>query len=214
MRRVIVDRCKTTWTSCSPTSVLDDNSWQQSVNFYGPALHVNLQDNGPKGLSGFRFEISTGDSLEAHIDLNTTSNRVQAAALHELLHLSLPARGYPVVRAWAPIVAPPSRVQETDIPLINVRINQTFNVVQHDIFVGDFLASGLPLDQFLGPRAFPHYGDKAKEVKGKTIDPARVWIHRSMWTLFYLGERFGTRHGDPRAEDFSKMCSLGRRQSV
>src|SRR5436309_3391833 len=68
--------------------------------FYGPAFRVDRHDTADR-MSWFSI-VTGGPALklaEAVICLNTTTDRITAAALHELLHLSLPMRGFNIINA-------------------------------------------------------------------------------------------------------------------
>jgi hypothetical protein len=168
--------------------------------FYGPAFRVNLRGT-PDGVSSFRLPTVEGGgarpSLEAHIDLNTTTDRVPAAACHELLHLALPARGFPVPRG---LMTTADSKDDADITEL---INQTINVVQQDIFFDEFLARGLPANQFLSPQKIISYKEQAKHLMKET-----GWRRSALWPLWYLDLRLRVTQGDPRAEGLLRACTI------
>jgi hypothetical protein len=169
--------------------------------FYGASFRINLH-NEPDGVSHFAIETG-GPSLKfegAIIDLNTTTDRVKAAAMHELLHLSLPIRGFPAVNAMTVTPSATQTVYDDDIRQLDEVLRKTVNIVQHDIFVEEFVASGLPLQQFLAPRSIqPKYASHVRENRGKELIPNRAWLAYSWWLYEYLNNYISIRHGDKRA---------------
>jgi hypothetical protein len=163
---------------------------RQVRDFYGPTFRL-LRHDAPDGVSRFRFDTG-GEAMtfnEASILLNTTEPELErAAAFHELLHLSLPTRGFGVFngRRYAP--GYPGRFGA----FVEHSIEEMINVVQHDIFVDDFVAAGLPLSQFLSTKVSnPSYNDEAKNARGRPKD----WADWGWWSSEFLKKHLSTKHG-------------------
>ena len=165
--------------------------------FYGSTFKFSVQEN----LSGTsHFVIDTGAETlrfrEASIRLNTSTNRIKAAAIHEALHLSLPTRRFNVIHA---ITLRPEHAP--DFARIDETIRKTVNIVQHDIFVNEFVAMGFPLSEFIVRRpTAPRYAEEAKSFRGKVLIPDHAWIAWSWWAFEYFNNYLSIKHGDDSAE--------------
>ena len=173
-------------------------------DFYGPALRVYLQDR-PDALSTFAID-SGGENLqfrEASITLHTQGNRVKEASVHELLHLNLPMRGFNLVHALN--ISP---TNQSELARIDETVRKTVNVVQHTIFVNDFVKMGLPLDRFVaGPLAPPQYGAEVRRYSGAPLIPDRAWIAWTWWSLEFLRSYSAIKHGDESGKAFARSAA-------
>jgi hypothetical protein len=172
--------------------------------FYGPTFDVTLHEN-PDGRS--RFEIDTGaakmEFQKALIELNTATDRTVAAAVHELLHLRMPIRGFNPIHAID--LAPR---YHAEFPRIDKLLRMTVNIVHHDIFVDEFVAAGLPLSHFLCDGSPPaRYGEEAKQSRGKVLVPERAWIAWSWWSFQFFNCHLSRNHGDEQAERLASSAT-------
>lgn len=165
--------------------------------FYGAALQLHRRDNHD-GIS--QFSVDQGRPgmpfQHARIVLNFASDRVREAGVHELLHLALPSRGFNVPGSLT------GQLTDAQFAEVDQVLKKAINIVQHDIFVGEYLAMGLSLERFMARRRDnPQYRALARRLRGR-VTP---W-DRSMWAFEYLNNQLGRRHGDPEAERLSEAC--------
>jgi hypothetical protein len=173
--------------------------------FYGPMFFVE----GFVNLDGVsKFSIDDGGASArfqgATIKLNMGSDRVEAAAMHELLHLSLPIRGFALINSLEL-----SSAHQANIPYIDNVLGKLVNVVQHDIFVNDFLRAGLPLNQFQNKRSVvANYKKEFKSYKGKEIIRDLEWWPWSWWAFEYLNNYISIQHGDDAAARLAQETKM------
>jgi len=164
--------------------------------FYGPALVIERHDE-PDGMSHFSIDAGTTDPAfkRAQIQLNTTTVRTKAALMHELLHLILPARGFNLVRALS--LEPRHQVAQVAIDHIAEIMEKLTNSIHHDIFIDEFLRSGLSIEQFLvdSVRQVPNYKREAKQYQGQKIIEQAAWFPWSWWTFEYINNHLAAKHG-------------------
>lgn len=160
--------------------------------FYADTLRFLGNESGT--VSTYRFDTDAEHlrfrSVTIELALNT--DRLPAAVTHELFHLRLRILGYPQIRSFALDVLTArigSDLAET--------FNRLLNVVDHDIFVGDFLDAGLPLSQFLGAPASPKSNYKAqwREMQRNPTPPELMFVWWNWWTLEYLRHLISREHG-------------------
>lgn len=175
-------------------------------NFYGSSLRLERLGN-PSAASHFSIDPGgeTRGFRSARIYLNTATSRVKAAAVHELLHLCLPARGFPVLNSFTSTHAIDLALWSRYVPAF---VDKTLNVVQHDVFVDEFVAAGLPISEFLGPRTdHREYGKEARQSIGKFLPPDRAWQPWSWWSFEYLNNHISIGHGDDSAKRLAKSTA-------
>ncbi|MBT1155746.1 hypothetical protein J1C56_09090 [Aminobacter anthyllidis] len=166
------------------------------VDFYGSGLTVTIRETGD-GQSRFAVNID-GPTLQfksAVIDL-CNGPRIKEAAVHELLHLALGARGFPLIYALSIDDRHAPR-----FPMIDEAIRKAVNVVQHTVFLEEFLQLGLAADRFLSeePRQ-TGYGSEAKKYLGGQLDPERAWEAWTWWGLEFLRHHCARRHSGPKTK--------------
>ena len=163
--------------------------------FYGPSLRIERRE-GVDGVSNFHIDPHNPSGLAASIGLNTTTDRIRAAATHELLHLAQHARGPPVVYT---MTGPYTDVQFTEI---NEILKRVVNVVQHDLFIDEFIGTGLPLSEFQTRRRDdPKYRAMARRLRGEpTLED------RCRWAFEFLNNHISIKHGDPGAKRLADSC--------
>ena len=170
-------------------------------DFYGPVLRIELTDN-PNGVSGYGIDLGqqTLCVSDAVIRLNTTTDRIAAAATHELLHLVQPIRGFNVICTLSP--GPFHRKQMAHVQTVLHKIE---NIIHHDIFLDEFLATGLPLSQFMveGRRVIPKYKAEARSYRGTVLTKATAWYAWSWWMFEFLNNHIAIRHGDQEAQAYA-----------
>lgn len=168
-------------------------------DFYGPALSIVRHDEDD-GVSHFHIDVGAG-SLQfrgATIELNTTSSRAKAGAMHELFHLHLPIKGFPVLDGFKAN----QDIDESLIEKISEAINSVMNVTQHYVFLEEFLAAGFPLSDFLAPsKNFFDYEAEARKKDKFIIPPGSDWWLASWWLVEYFSAQSGIPHGVVAAED-------------
>lgn len=173
------------------------NLAEQVRVFYGSTFQIEWTD-APEGSSTFGID-ADADTLQvrrAIIRLNRASDRQVEAATHELLHLRQPIRGFPLIRRPSLPSSEPGQNAFLDSVLTN-----TINIVDHDIFVGDFVGMGLPLSRFLARRRdIPRYEEEARSYRGKTLVQEFAWMAWSWWAFEYLNNYMSIEHGDEQAE--------------
>lgn len=176
--------------------------------FYGPALWIERHDE-PDGIS--HFAIDTGAAAfrlgRVTIQLNTTTSRTKPAFFHELLHLSLPIRGFDVLHA----LSAQSQHHVALDHINNVQASLT-NVVQHDIFLPDFLRSGLPIEHFLAAgRKTLNYRQAAKKQQDQRVPEQWPWFVQSFWGFEYLNNYLAELHGNGSAGLTKETYKIGCR---
>ena len=118
------------------------------VSFFGTSLQVLATETEGEDTSNYVINIDTGNLIyhDASIFLNTRSNRVPAAACHELLHLQLFTKQLPSARGIE--LGPEWGDLRRDVAFFFATVN---NAVHHEIFLADFLRIGFPLNEFVVP---------------------------------------------------------------
>jgi hypothetical protein len=154
------------------------------------------------GVSSYYFDLGGESEIFqcARLQLNSESKRQRAAAIHELLHLCQPIRGFALIQQ---IISEPKHVAEMDF-LIDVQ-NKIQNVIAHDCFVDEFLQTGLPLSDFLVPRTDTHkYEEVAKSYRRIKRTPEIEWHAQSWWAFEYFNNYIGIAHGDLQAKQLAE----------
>jgi hypothetical protein len=117
--------------------------------------------------------------------------------MHELFHLELPLSGFVLLHANS---FTPSHAQP--LTYVDDIIGRVLNVVQHDQFVLDFVAAGLPLSEFMGKRdGVANYKAEARSYRGKQIVRGLEWWPWSWWSYEYFNNYISIKHGDADARD-------------
>jgi hypothetical protein len=172
-------------------------------DFYGSKFFIRRNDV-PSGESKFTIDSGGERAIFQHatISLNTTTNRVRAAAVHELLHLRQPIRGFPLVRSLA---LDPFHHQQA--VYIDEALAKTVNILDHDIFVSDFVESGLSIAAFvnINEAVAPSYRTLSKRWTRDLGSAATglEWIPWSSWALEFLRHKIPARHSVPKAAEFA-----------
>jgi hypothetical protein len=174
----------------------------QVRDFYGPSFKVEAIDT-PGGASYFHIDTGGAGSQAlrtAKIQLNLQSKRQRAAAIHVLLHLCLPARGYAFIDRITPEAKHCARKEWiTDVQ------SKIQNVVAHDCFLEEFLEAGLPLSEFVSPRLdFPKYEETAKSWRGIKLTPENEWYAQGWWGFEYFNNYISSEHGDLHARQLAE----------
>jgi hypothetical protein len=172
--------------------------------FYGSSFNVSIRATSD-GVSHFSIDPGQEDLLfkSASITVNPTGNRVKEAVVHELLHLNLPIIGFNPVHTLS--LADRYAVE---FPRIDETIKKTVNVVQHTIFLEQFIEMGLPIDRFLAAaQTEPQYGAEARQYLGAQLDEDRAWIAWSWWSLEFLRNYLAIQHGDKKAKSFARSAA-------
>jgi hypothetical protein len=173
--------------------------------FYGSKFFIRRNDV-PSGESRYTIDSGGEKAIFQHatISLNTTTNRVCAAAVHELLHLRQPIRGFPLVRSLA---LDPFHHQQA--AYIDDALAKTVNVLDHDIFVSDFVESGLSIAEFVSTNeaVAPSYRNLSKRWKRDLGSAATgtglEWIPWSSWALEFLRHKLPAKYGIPKEAEFA-----------
>jgi hypothetical protein len=132
----------------------------------------------------------------ARVILASGSSRQAAAAVHELLHLRLPTRSYPRVRSLEM-----NQMHQSVAGDLAEGLGKVLNVVDHDIFVADFVSTGLALSDFLGPVGQdPNYKRTWQEMERKHTPQPLMFYWWFWWTLEYVRHYISIEHGVPTAE--------------
>jgi hypothetical protein len=172
-------------------------------DFYGSKFFIRRNDV-PSGESMYTIDAGGEGAIFQHvtISLNTTTNRVRAAAMHELLHIRQPIRGFPLVRS---LVLDPFHHQEA--AYIDEALAKTTNVLDHDILISAFVESGLPIAEFVNTNeaAAPSYRDLSKRLARdlRSVGAGLEWKPWSFWALEFLRHKIPARHGVPKAVEFA-----------
>jgi hypothetical protein len=167
------------------------------VAFYGETLMVRRAQVGDDS-SGYGIAVDAPNLKydHAYLNLNTSTNRVPAAACHELLHLRLAARGLPKVRT---LELQPE--QAVDTGFINAAVNTVINAVEHNIFKDDFVSMGFPIESFLAKTGYvPDYENEAKNFPSNGRPPQLLFFDWVWWSREYISNYFGIGQGVENAE--------------
>jgi hypothetical protein len=176
--------------------------------FYGTSLRLTGGET-QKGTSTYRIDAGQSSPVfrEASITLNTTGNRVPAAAIHEMLHLRQPLKGFPLARTLELSV-----YQQGAASDIENTLTRTTNVVDHDIFAHDFIAMGFPIESFLmqGRLQFDVYKNQSKKLikRRHSIDDAFMWTFYNWWSLEYLRHFISIEHGTLKSQQLATNVEL------
>lgn len=118
------------------------------------------------------------------IALNPDSSRAVASLIHQLLRVRLYANGLPRV---AILHSEARHLHEQFISTISAMTN----VIQQEMIVRDFVETGLPLSEFLGPSAAAHdYDLIAKQHQADRDDPGIG----SWWAQEYFRHKISIGH--------------------
>ena len=163
--------------------------------FYGKSLQLQTLA-AANGQSRYQINLKTETNTfeSAMIDLNTDGNCIAAAAAHELLHLRQPIKGFPRVRSLSL-----NALHSRQTPLLTVSLDTIINLLDHDIFVTDFIALGYPLDSFIVPSAAKiglHEREAKKFLKIHRATPqALLWPFYIWWSIEYFRHFISIEHG-------------------
>jgi hypothetical protein len=163
------------------------------------------------GVSSYYFDLGESEIFQcARLQLNSESGRQRAAAIHELLHLCQPIRGFSLIQQ---IISEPKHVAQMDL-LIDVQ-NKIQNVIAHDCFLDVFLQTGLPLSEFLAPRTNIHkYEEIAKSYRRAKRTPEIEWHARSWWAFEYFNNYIGIAHGDLQGKQLAEHAEKCARRML
>lgn len=165
--------------------------------FYGETLTVRRAKDSDD-LSGYGIAVDAPNLKydHAYLNLNTSTNRVPAAACHELLHLRLAARGFPKIRT---LELQPE--QAVDPGFFNAAVNTVTNAVDHNIFKDDFISMGFPIESFLAKTGrLPDYENEAKNSSPKGTPAQLLFFDWIWWSREYISNYFGIGQGVEDAE--------------
>jgi hypothetical protein len=168
--------------------------------FYGQTLMLRRAQVGDD-LSGYGIAVDAPNLKydHAYLNLNTSTNRVPAAACHELLHLRLAARGFPKVRT---LELQPE--QAVDTGFFNAAVNTVINAVDHNIFKDDFVSMGFPIETFLAKTgSVMDYEIEAKNSPPNGTPPQLLFFDWVWWSREYISNYFGIGQGVENAESLT-----------
>ena len=174
----------------------------QVASFYRDALTVR-RSSATDDISGYGISVDQ-EKLEFHgafINLNTTTDRVPAAACHELLHLRLRSRGFPLIRSLD--LDTVQRAIPADVFIATANTIQ--NVIDHDIFKDDFVAMGFPIEQFLAkPTSYPDYELEAKNSRFNATPLRLQFTYWMWWSREYFIQYAGIEQGVENSESLAQ----------
>jgi hypothetical protein len=172
------------------------------ASFYRDALTVR-RSSATDDLSGYGILVDQ-EKLEFHgvfFNLNTTTDRVPAAACHELLHLRLRSRGFPLIRS----LDLDTVQQAIPADVFGATANTIQNVIDHDIFKDDFVAMGFPIEQFLAKsNDNPDYEIEAKNSRFKATPSQLQFTYWMWWSREYLIQFAGIEQGVKNSESLAE----------
>lgn len=175
--------------------------WKDISSFYGSKLDVRAAE--PNGSSRFHFDLDSQSLVfnRAIIELSK-SKREAAALVHELLHLRQPVRGFPYIRSLSL-----TSVQRKVASTVLETLNKAKNVIEHEIFIGDFRALGFRTGDFLALEPQPDYDKFAsrqiREDQKSSIKkdhPEYKWITWSWWAMEFLRQEISIGHRESGGE--------------
>jgi hypothetical protein len=170
------------------------------TGFYGEALTIRRAQVG-NDPSGYEIAVDAPNLRYGHayLNLNTSTNRVPAAACHELLHLRLAARGFAKVRT---LELQPE--QAVDTGFFNAAVNTVINAVDHNIFKDDFVSMGFPIESFLAKTgSATDYENEAKNSPPNGTPPQLLFFDWVWWSREYISNYFGIDQGVENAESLT-----------
>jgi hypothetical protein len=168
--------------------------------FYGKSLQLQtLAEANNQSRYQINLHNETNTFQSAIIDLNTRGARISAAAAHELLHLRQPIKGFPRVRSLSL-----NALHGRQISLITVSLDTIVNLLDHDIFVTDFVTLGYPIGSFIMPSA-TKVGLHEREAKRflkvhRTTPQVFLWPFYVWWSIEYFRHVISIEHGVQEAQ--------------
>jgi hypothetical protein len=182
--------------------------FNQIVGALRGSLSFYKQDaNDPNSSVAFEYGEEAGlKSVSAMVTIQLAGANVSAAITHELLHIQMAIRGFPI------FVKP-----VTDDPFVHQVAMQAFvfvyNQVGHAIFLDEFLAHGFSLSQLIHDPDLPAELEQsiqmvAEELK---IHPESLVYYKGQWNKYYFGVYLSCRLGFRDDGLANKVEAAGRK---
>jgi hypothetical protein len=171
---------------------LANNLLDEVAGFYRDSLVIRREKNA-NDMSGYKLDVDAKNLKfnGAIINIDTSTNRVPAAACHELLHLRLPTRNFPRIRSLS--LTP---IHQSVVDFVVQAQTSVTNVVDHDIFKDDFIALGFPIEQFLvKSNEIISYKRVARDARNQTTPSQLKFTIWSWWCIEYLRHYITSFHG-------------------
>lgn len=175
------------------------------VAFYGPSFVIEIGDSA-KLESHFSIDCDHQSLLveRAAIFLHR-GEREKEALMHELFHLALPVRGYPIINSFNPAPTPQAWLDESDVATIHDSLKVTTNIAQHLIFFDEYIQAGLAASKFVANHiTASHYRGRTNRYKGAEFAPGKMWIEQDWWSIEYFRALAASKLGDQGALEVSE----------
>ena len=159
------------------------------VNFYGDYLQYEEKIDTASSHYNIKLEHEPISLKFASIRLNINTERVPEALCHELLHLYVPIRGYPIGEQI--------NIPDNLVPYAEKILSyypKITNLVEHEINIDMFQDLGFKKDSYLGhPSPASDYQQIASEFLSSGNHIKEIGF--SWWCLEYFRHWVSTRHG-------------------
>lgn len=160
--------------------------------FYGNFLNYSESQDALTSKYSFDFQHEPSIFFEsAHILLKLNTGREPEALTHELLHLDIPIRGYPLIEG--------TNSDEISDEILNKYSDfypKVENLIHHELNIESFKEIGYARKHFLGSLSSPN-----RDYKSMALNPLPEKLYDyefgfSWWCLEYFRHWISIRHGN------------------